>query len=108
MTAGPEDEGLQKAIRAVWLKYRSLNRERLQTLLDVRQALLAGTLEPELRNRGALEAHKLAGTAGSFGYEEVSALCREVELALQDQQTVSANLAQIIERVRTLLEPILE
>jgi HPt (histidine-containing phosphotransfer) domain-containing protein len=107
MTARPIDEGLQQAIRAVWLKYRSLNRERLQTLLEVRQGLLAGTLTADLRQRGALEAHKLAGAAGSFGYEEISQLCRKVELDLAGRQD-GAHLAEAIERIRILLEPTLE
>jgi HPt (histidine-containing phosphotransfer) domain-containing protein len=107
MTAGPEDEGLQKAIRAVWVKYRSLNRERLQILLDLRQALLTGVLEPQLRDRGVLEAHRLSGAAGSFGYEEISKLCRELELALPDPQS-AAHIPQLIERIRDLLEPTLQ
>lgn len=107
MTAGPHDEGLQKAIRAVWLKYRSLNRERMQTLLEVRQALISGSVSSELRGRGAIEAHKLSGAAGSFGYEEISELCREVELELAAKQD-TAKLVETIERIRVLLEPTLE
>jgi HPt (histidine-containing phosphotransfer) domain-containing protein len=108
MTAGPEDEALQKAIRAVWVKYRSLNRERLQKLLEVREALAIGDLNEGLRKQGVLEAHKLAGAAGSFGYEEVSKLCRQVELALEDPQSQSAEIPQLITRIQAMLEPTLE
>jgi HPt (histidine-containing phosphotransfer) domain-containing protein len=107
MTAGPEDEGLQQAIRAVWMKYRALNRQRLETLLEARQAILQNALGPDLRARGALEAHRLSGAAGSFGYEEISTLCREVELVLESGSG-GAELSQKIERIRCLLEPTLE
>jgi HPt (histidine-containing phosphotransfer) domain-containing protein len=107
MTAGPEDEALQKAIRAVWLKYRSLNRERLHTLLEVQHAVIARTLNADLRKRGALEAHKLSGAAGSFGYGEISQLCREVELGLE-AESPDTELSNTIERIRILLEPTLE
>jgi HPt (histidine-containing phosphotransfer) domain-containing protein len=108
MTAGSEDDALQTAIRAVWLKYRSLNRERLHALLEVREALTARMLVSEVRIHGAQEAHKLAGAAGSFGYEEVSNLCRTVELALRDPENQLADVAAMITRIQALLEPTLE
>jgi diguanylate cyclase (GGDEF)-like protein len=46
-------------------------------------ALLAGHLPPDLRERARREAHKLAGSAGTFGFPRASTLARELELKLE-------------------------
>jgi HPt (histidine-containing phosphotransfer) domain-containing protein len=109
MTAGANDEGLEAAIRDVWIKYRALNQERLQCLESVRHDVLAGALTSEARERGGLNAHRLAGATGSFGYKEISALCRDLELLLAGDAPLDAKvLAKKIDRIQELLRPALE
>jgi HPt (histidine-containing phosphotransfer) domain-containing protein len=53
----------------MWERFRPLAHERLALLDEATAAAEAGTLTPELRERGASAAHKLAGSLGSFGRE---------------------------------------
>jgi diguanylate cyclase (GGDEF)-like protein len=74
--------GLPAAVGAVWLKYRDQVLGRVDALEGAAIALLEGRLEREERREAEREAHKLAGSAGTFGFGEASRLAREAETIL--------------------------
>ncbi|HEY9620037.1 MAG TPA: response regulator [Crinalium sp.] len=53
--------------------------ERIATLDAVEQALTKGELEPQQRKQAKEEAHRLAGTLGTFGYTQGSDLVSDIE-----------------------------
>ena len=75
-------EEMDRAIAAIWQKYRPLNLERIQALERVAAALLDGSTTPELLAQGEMEAHRIAGAAGSFGYQDISKMASELESRL--------------------------
>jgi HPt (histidine-containing phosphotransfer) domain-containing protein len=92
------------AIAAIWVKYRDLNDQRIRAIERVVQALAAGRLTESIRLNGEQEAHKLAGAAGSFGFDEISSLARELELLIRDAAAVPADAALLRARVTALRE----
>jgi HPt (histidine-containing phosphotransfer) domain-containing protein len=52
-------------------------------------ALRRGTLDAQLRQKAEQEAHKLAGSLGSFGFPEGSLLANEIEDLFQTQKFIS-------------------
>ena len=61
-----KEQSMEADIAALWEKFRPVNMARLQVLEDAAAALLKGNLNPDLRAQAESEAHKLAGSAGSF------------------------------------------
>jgi len=92
---------LEQKIRAIWNENRGLTDERVRTLEEAAQALREGHLSAELRTQAESQAHKIAGSAGSFGFDEISKVARELELMLMDQETrLSADV--IVAKVQQL------
>ena len=52
--------------------------------------MLAGDFDEERRRTAQREAHKLAGSVGTFGFAEGSALARNIELLLNDSRALDA------------------
>lgn len=98
-------KNLEAEIGALWDSFRPVNLARLTVLEDATSALLKGEISPELRAQAASEAHKLAGSSGSFGYMEVSRIARQLELLLQgDSALERPDLLRISRGVTTLRE----
>ena len=98
-------KSLEAEIGALWDSFRPVNIARLTILEDATSALLKGELSGELRAQAAVEAHKLAGSAGSFGYMEVSRIARQLELLLQGKDALQRpDLLRISRGVVTLRE----
>jgi len=77
----PDLERAQEHLRALYARFEVSLRERLARLEELVAAARQGT-------GGALEealvvAHRLAGTAGSYGYQEVGEAAAAVESALR-------------------------
>lgn len=62
---------------------------RIAVLKLAADALRKGTLEAQLRQKAEQEAHKLAGSLGSFGFPKGSLLANEIEDLLQNQKSIS-------------------
>lgn len=74
--------GLPGAVAAVWLKYRDQVLARVDVLEAAALGLLEGRLDRDARRAAEREAHKLAGSVGTFGFAEGSRLAREAETLL--------------------------
>lgn len=75
----PSDEETLAAVAALWERYKGIIMSRLAVLDEARTALQQGTLQPDLRGQAREEAHKLAGSLGSFGFPEASRLAEQAE-----------------------------
>lgn len=100
-----KDQNMEADIAALWEKFRPVNMARLQILEDAASALLKGNLNPALRLQAEREAHKLAGSSGSFGYMEASRIARQLELLLQGNTSIDQpDLLRISRSVVSLRE----
>ncbi|HVH13126.1 MAG TPA: diguanylate cyclase [Longimicrobium sp.] len=73
---------LSAAVAGVWAKYRDQVMARVDVLESAAIGLLEGRLDREGRRAAEREAHKLAGSVGTFGFAEASRLSREAETLL--------------------------
>lgn len=71
------------ALVALWERFKDAHLARLTVLEQAATALLDDALESDLRHQAEAEAHKIAGSVGTFGFIEGSRLAREVECLLQ-------------------------
>lgn len=74
--------GLSAAVAGVWARYRDQVMARVDVLEAAAIGLLEGRLDREGRREAEREAHKLAGSVGTFGFAEASRLSREAETLL--------------------------
>jgi HPt (histidine-containing phosphotransfer) domain-containing protein len=77
------DDTLRPALAGLWTESRPriLGRGALESaLLDDHRA---GPLEPDRRPEAEHEAHKLAGSVGTFGFMQTGQLAKEAELLLE-------------------------
>lgn len=103
-----EDPDVLAAVRAIWQRARGDVLLRVTTLeLDVR-ALEVGRLDAATRAKAAGEAHKLAGSAGTFGFARASALAREVENLLAPDADLAGEQAPHLRELLTALRAELE
>lgn len=75
-------EGLD-VLAQIFARFRATMWGRIAVLQEAAGAGLAGGLPAQLRRRAEEEAHKLAGSLGTFGMAEGSRLARDIEWLLQ-------------------------
>jgi DNA-binding response OmpR family regulator len=91
------------AIHQVLEKFRHSFVEQIAVLAAANTALSAGNFTPELHQSARQEAHKLAGSMGSFGYPEGSRLARSLEhLLIEDRVLSSDEISQFSQQVSAL------
>jgi diguanylate cyclase (GGDEF)-like protein len=73
------DDAIRSAMSAIWERSRDVIIGRVVVLEGAVLGLLAGNLPAESRRQAEREAHKLAGTVGTFGFWTASKLAREAE-----------------------------
>ena len=93
-TPGPESapQGQAKvpsSAARVWAQFRDLIFERMATVEAAVTGIKQGALNPDIRQKAVLEAHRLAGSLGMFGLADGTRLAREIEHLL-DESAVSA------------------
>ena len=94
-------------VRQLWLKNRPVTLERLAVVRAAVDQLAAGTLEPATRDEAVVEAHKLRGILGTYGFADASVAAGEAEdlLALPtDPGTAGAVSIRLAECEGTLAE----
>lgn len=68
---------------------RSRNLERVEVVAKAVEALAQGRLEENERAQAEQAAHSLAGSAGTFGFHEVTEPARDLEQLLGGDPTVA-------------------
>jgi diguanylate cyclase (GGDEF)-like protein len=74
---------LAGAVRQAWERFRGTILARVDEVEGAAVALLEGKLDPDRRRLAEREAHKLAGSVGTFGFAQGSRLAREAETLLE-------------------------
>ncbi|WP_088889276.1 response regulator [Leptolyngbya ohadii] len=83
------------SINKVLNQYQNIFRERVAALGQVKTALQTGSLNLAKQQDLAQEAHRLAGTLGSFGYERGSYLAKSLEKLLDQHPLAPNQVSQI-------------
>ena|SRR5689334_12193461 len=94
MTMSSADQ-VNKKLDALWLKYLPTIRARLDSIEDALNGWERGDLDDQVRERAARDAHKLAGSLGTFGVLNASEAAQQLERLLLDRKTEFAELAAL-------------
>ena len=99
---------IMMSMESVWKQNNMLVRARVQMLHRAAEAILLGTMTPELEARATIEAHTLRGEFAAFGYSEASTVAASAESLLKDQwrrqQADAHELYQLVHLLRRELE----
>jgi|SRR3954463_1374656 HPt (histidine-containing phosphotransfer) domain-containing protein len=104
---GKPPANVDAALDEMWNKFRPLNEERLALLDRVVAELRYGAVSDTARKSAEEAAHKIAGSAGSFGYDEATRLARRIEQMLKREgefsSTESSELIISVYELRNLM-----
>jgi two-component system, OmpR family, response regulator len=98
-------EQVNSVVAQVWQQMKGVSFERLTVLEAAIAALKDGSFTPEHRTQAEHSAHKLAGSLGTFGLMEGSAIAAQIEE--QFETTVnwrSQEIKTVTQQVKTLRE----
>ncbi|RAQ48952.1 transcriptional regulator [Arthrospira sp. O9.13F] len=99
---------LNQSIQKVWERFRETLDDRIITIEKAIAAANDGQINLLMQQQARQEAHKLAGSLGTFGRREGSTVAREIELILQlDTSLISEHLPSLsilIDRLRQIVE----
>lgn len=101
---GATDEQTAEVMATLWERYKGAMTARMSVIEGATRRLLDGELSDSERKKAHAEAHKLAGSIGTFGYLEASRLAREIEELLDRQGPLgdgeAAQLSVLAARLR--------
>ncbi|MCT7985869.1 response regulator [Laspinema sp. A4] len=106
-TTAKQDPTIVAAIGKVWERFKDRIADRVTAIEQASQALQYGELPPELHAQAKQEAHKLAGSLGTFGLTQGSVIAREVEQLLQSptlNSTQSGDLTKLVQALRSQID----
>ncbi len=109
---GKEDLTVEQQIAsdlaALWKEYKTVIFDQIGVIEAASSAVAAQTLTMELRESAAIEAHKLAGSVGSFGFQQGSLRAAEIENILRAAGAIEGppalRLSECVEQLRRELE----
>lgn len=107
------NDSLQISVRAIWEQFKPKNFRRLQVIDQFVNDLIAGICRDELRQEATREAHKLAGSLGTFGFSEGSCIALKIEELLMTEAPLDNSsalllsqwVAALYEELETSLSP---
>jgi HPt (histidine-containing phosphotransfer) domain-containing protein len=100
-------EQLEQKMQELWRRYRSASLARLEVVERAVEALNKGVLTDQLRIQAAHEAHKLAGSLGTFGMRTGSTAALEIESFFSSyDSSVQKGTTEINDRVDRLKQEI--
>jgi HPt (histidine-containing phosphotransfer) domain-containing protein len=70
---------LEKKLEALWEKFLPATTERVSAIAEAAEELQAGMLREETRAVAESAAHKIAGSAGTFGFIKITDIARDLE-----------------------------
>jgi len=95
---------VNKKLDALWRKYLPTIRARLDSIKGALDAMERGDLNDQVRESAARDAHKLAGSLGTFGILNGSEVAQRLERLLLDQRTAFAELARLFTSLKQEIE----
>jgi len=91
-------------LKVVTQHFREASQQRLHFLAGMVRSLPAHPLTPDQQTQASLEAHRLVGAMGTFGYERGSDLARSLETLLNQEEPFSerdiARMADLVVRLQ--------
>ena len=105
-----EDDGQQTkaAMHQIWQRTKVTSLKRLATIEQAAHALHQQRLSDGLRQQARQEAHKLAGSLGTFGVMVGSQIARQMELLLQNAELGTKQGKQLYKLVKDLYQTVQE
>jgi len=104
----PNSQEFTALLSRIWEKTKDVTLRRITLIEDASSSVMCGALTPDQRARAASEAHKLAGSLGTFGFSEESRMSRTVEQILKAEGDLDreqgSQLAQLLCQLRCELE----
>jgi HPt (histidine-containing phosphotransfer) domain-containing protein len=97
-------DDVHAAIARLWQRSRPVVLEKVAALQATATALAAGPVDAEEVRAARAEAHKLAGSLGTFGVERGSELARSVEEELEAGGHDATRLANLTAELRAVVE----
>jgi ActR/RegA family two-component response regulator len=105
--ASPQAD-VAEEMAALLAAHRENSQRRLKVLDDAAAALASGALDDELRGQARTEAHKLRGSAGTYGFHRASEIAGELESVFEGDEEIPMErvpgLAAMLLALRTELE----
>ena len=103
-----QSQQVRAALAQIWERSKGTILNRVVVLEQATLALLEGALSGALQEQAEREAHKLAGSLGTFGFAQGSRLAREMEYLLQAVaplgQAETLRLSELVLALRQELE----
>ncbi|UBF30455.1 response regulator (plasmid) [Kovacikia minuta CCNUW1] len=91
------------AIAEVWQRFQPRVNEQITVLEQAATALSNQTLNQELQQQAEQEAHTLAGSLGTFGFEQASQLARTIEQQFQAGDRLNSSQIQQLRQMIVML-----
>jgi diguanylate cyclase (GGDEF)-like protein len=99
---------LNASIAELWQRFAPVMRRRLAALDEAAMAAIENRLDESTRRTAEGEAHKLAGSLGTFGAPHGSEAAREAELMLEGSAPLTTaqvlRLSELVERLRAEID----
>lgn len=95
------DAGYSSTVRELWEKARPGALGRVDAIDDALAALMAAALDDDQRDRARREAHKLAGSLGTFGLRDATKHAAALETAFETAPEL-ARVPELAEHARAL------
>jgi DNA-binding response OmpR family regulator len=90
-----------ESVNTIWQRNKESFTCQVALFEQVVAALMTDTLSEQIQDAAKLEAHKMAGSLGSFGFNEGSRLAREIEQLLESE-TIKQQATQLQQLVSLL------
>ena len=100
-----KESEVSAALERLWVRFLPETRSRIEILETAAQSLATGSLSSDQRNSASSAAHKLAGTLGTFGLANGTALARQLEhLYAEDPGAGSETASRLAQELREMIE----
>lgn len=102
---GPRNPQLAAAIREIWQRAYTAIEQQISEIEQAANSLRLGTLDEPTRATAENAAHKLAGSAGTFGFAAVSEIASALERLLKSPTPADLqSIADLALALRTQLQ----
>lgn len=101
--AGADDDAMDELLQGTWSRMRPRVLERLETLDHARRQAAAGDLDVRVREAALVEAHRLAGSLGTYGFHDASTAARRAEHELRRDPVDVEALERALSKLRGAL-----
>jgi diguanylate cyclase (GGDEF)-like protein len=100
-TISEQDADLGASLAMLWRRHRQTNLDRISLLEAVAADVLRGVVDDTAVVAGSSAAHKLAGSLGTFGFDDGSRAALEAESLLRDPAIDGRLLAEAVMALRS-------